>query len=454
MTQAEANDFFRPVDKPAAGGPEKARVTECACSAMSFVGEGTPLAGWHPAKLLPLRGERKNRWLNRWADVEQARKDFADLNDGTPWAPRPNLTQPTLKSVAVKESARIAKDREESKTRSVNTLTQEHRAMCAQPIINDDRKPAPIAALAFLSGARVAKQAFDGEKVGNAGTFGDGDVLPVLFDDAEEEAAHDEEALARRKPDPSTSVGPRFRGEAGLTWDDVGPPETWRAALPPRPKKLKPVDPEWFLDDRGRPLMSDASCPLGHVTDSGVEDADYDGAVRTGNGVRPGEVVRIGESVRTGVDPQREPHEKENPGMDVPAPALTCRPLSTPRMPGLAPSWGTAPSWTIQVAVWMPKAMLAREADGLLSAPVAPVIIEAPAQIDDEWTHVIRNFAYGRDRVSVDQVGRHVVKKFGGQIGKKEQLRIVGIFADMGWARCRTKSGRGFLNSDRHQLSQ
>jgi hypothetical protein len=309
---------------------------------------------------------------------------------------------------------------------------------------------APIAVLAFLSGARVAKQAVDDEKVGNAGMFGDGDVLPVLFDD-EEAVAHDEEVSVRRKSDPSISAGPRFRREAVF---DIGRPETWRAALPPRPKKLTPISHEWFLDDRGRPLsiMSDVSCPLGHVTDSGAEVADYEAAVRTGNGVRPGEVVRLGESVRTGVEPQRVPDKTESPGAD--AVVVTYRSATVPMMPGLAISWAPAP-WVERFWAWAPKWEIARAADGLLSAPVAdPVVVEAPAQIEDEWTHVIRNYAYGLDRVSIDQVGRHVVKKFGGQIDKKGQIRIGEIFTGMGWARFRTKSGRGFLNPDRHQLSQ
>jgi hypothetical protein len=73
--------------------------------------------------------------------------------------------------------------------------------------------------------------------------------------------------------------------------------------------------------------------------------------------------------------------------------------------------------------------------------------LEEHTQCEDEWAAVIRNYAYGRDRVYVDDVGRHVLNKFKlGSFGKNEQLRIGKIFVAMGWEHWRDRMGRGFVN--------
>jgi hypothetical protein len=360
----------------------------------------------------------------------------ADLNDGNLWAPRRALTQPALKSLAsiAKSPAGIAKAPQVAKQRALAKKLREDELVLGYDALRRSnheclaervfprfyegkvgivsKPPSSIAAppsprqLDELDRWRKAK-------VSGPGMFGDGDVLPVLVDDPEAEAVN-------FSPE-------RF----GRQFDLLA-------------CELPPASPS-------APSVRYARLSAGAASVREAEVAAYDTAVRTGNGVRPGEIVRLGESVWTGLEPQRVPDETENPGVDVPVPVLTCTPLTTPRMPGLAPSWGSGPPWTIQVAVWMSKAELTREADKLIKLnpePPEPIAInpepQAQAQPEDEWAAAIRNFACSQDRLHVDQVGRQIVKKFGGQIGKKEQLRIGAIFTGMGWARCRDKSGRGF----------
>ena len=86
--------------------------------------------------------------------------------------------------------------------------------------------------------------------------------------------------------------------------------------------------------------------------------------------------------------------------------------------------------------------------------PAQSDIPEQQTQREDWWAAAIRNYAYGRDRVFVGDVGRHISKKFehGKKFGKKEQLRIGKIFVSMGWEHWRAKNGRGFVNRDRHHF--
>ena len=102
------------------------------------------------------------------------------------------------------------------------------------------------------------------------------------------------------------------------------------------------------------------------------------------------------------------------------------------------------------------QADLTRRATELIELnPAQSDIPEQQTQCEDWWAAAIRNYAYGRDRVYVDDVGRHVAKKFEhGKFGKKEQLRIGKIFVAMGWEPWRAKNGRGFVNRDRHHFSQ
>jgi len=80
---------------------------------------------------------------------------------------------------------------------------------------------------------------------------------------------------------------------------------------------------------------------------------------------------------------------------------------------------------------------------------------EQQTQCEDWWAAAIRNYAYGRDRVYVDDVGRHILKKFKpGSFGKNELLRIGKVFFAMGWQRFRDRMGRGFVNPHRHHFSQ
>jgi hypothetical protein len=92
------------------------------------------------------------------------------------------------------------------------------------------------------------------------------------------------------------------------------------------------------------------------------------------------------------------------------------------------------------------QAELTRTADEMIERnPAQSGNPEEPTQYEDEWAAVIRNYAYGRDRVYMGQVGMHVSNKFElGKFGKKEQLRIGKVFVAMDWRPFHTKIGRGY----------
>jgi hypothetical protein len=139
-----------------------------------------------------------------------------------------------------------------------------------------------------------------------------------------------------------------------------------------------------------------------HLRQKAMSTADYDA------------VAGVGRSVRTGPEPRRLPN-------------------GTAKQNGLT-----------------------RDATELIELnPAQSDIPEQQIRCEDWWAAAIRNYAYGRDRVFVDAVARHVSKKFEhGKFGKKEQLRIGKIFVFMGWEPWRAKNGRGFVNRDRHHFSQ
>ena len=494
--------------KPAAAGGQARRAF--ACDAMSYVGEGTSLAGWYPVKLLPLGGVRKRGWAKRgwWyfqrdKDLyEGAKERFADLNGGNPWEPRPTLTYPKTKSIGIaKVSGDIKKQRDDKLVQGLRAMSPPWR----QPhghVVGDgsiSKKSSTGFALSAPKwelrptwrndAAAIATKHFPNVYAGNIGVvsdalraasfgaptsgywsrrleemrkadvdgiarsrFGDGVRVQNPFDDEEtavREATNTDDGLPEEAGLPL-----RLKAVTEAAADIIlsRRPWSWRRTSP-----VKPIDDEWFRDDRGRLLpILNTSCPLGHVVDSGAEVADYDAAVQTGNGVRPGETVRLGESVRTGPEPERRPDDKEASGAD--SLVFTSETVTTPIMPRLALSWGAVRT-VERYYGWMTKEEITREADKLLKLDPEPIVITPEptpqTQCEDAWAAVIRNYAYGSDKVYVASVGQHVLKKFKlGSIGKKEQLRIGEILAGMGWKSVRDKMGRGYANPDRHQFPQ
>ena len=446
---------------------------------MSYVGEGTPLAGWYPVKLLPLGGGvRKRGWAKRgwWyfqrdKDLfEGAKERFADLNGGNPWEPRPTLTFPKTKSIA-KASEDIKKLREEAKKRRDDELVQGHRALKNSPhgrawltdplpqiyagnigVVSEALRAASFGAPTSGYWSRRLEEMRKSDVDGIARSrFGDGVRVQNPFDEEEtavREATNTDDGLPEELGLPPRKAVTEAAADIILSRR----PWSWRRTSP-----VRPIDDEWFRDDRGRLLpILNTSCPLGHVVDSGAEVADYDAAVQTGNGVRPGETVRLGESVRTGPEPERRPDDKEASGAD--SLVFTSETVTTPIMPRLALSWGAVRT-VERYYGWMTKEEITREADKLLKLDPEPIVITPEptpqTQCEDAWAAVIQKYAYARDKVYVASVGQYVLKKFKlGSIGKKEQLQIGEILAGMGWTSVRDKMGRGYANPDRHQFPQ